>query len=127
MKTLDTKINNLKIIKPKIYRDNRGYFKELIREKKLKIKFPFIVMSYSKKNVIRGLHLQKKESQGKFISVIKGKIFDVALDMRKNSRGNVSAGIRARKGLRLLKTMSSELVKVTVKEEKRRKEEKKAK
>jgi len=44
------------------------------------------------------------------------------LDVRKNSRGNVSAGIRARKGLRLLKTMSAELVKLTVNEEKRRKE-----
>jgi len=46
------------------------------------------------------------------------------MDVRKNSRGNVSAGIRARKGLRLLKTMSAELVKLTVNEEKRRKEEK---
>ena len=43
-------------------------------------------MSYSKKNVVRGLHLQKTQSQGKFISVIKGKIFDVALDLRKNSK-----------------------------------------
>ena len=43
-------------------------------------------MSYSKKNVIRGLHIQTKDSQGKFISVIKGKIFDVAVDLRKNSK-----------------------------------------
>jgi dTDP-4-dehydrorhamnose 3,5-epimerase len=43
-------------------------------------------MSYSKKNVIRGLHLQKKKSQGKFISVIKGEIFDVAVDLRNNSK-----------------------------------------
>ena len=43
-------------------------------------------MSFSKKNVIRGLHLQKKNSQGKFISVIKGKIFDVVVDLRKNSK-----------------------------------------
>ena len=43
-------------------------------------------MSYSKKNVIRGLHIQSKNSQGKFVTVIKGKIFDVALDLRKNSK-----------------------------------------
>ncbi len=43
-------------------------------------------MSYSKKNVIRGLHIQTKNSQGKLISVLKGKIYDVALDLRKNSK-----------------------------------------
>ena len=43
-------------------------------------------IAYSKKNVIRGLHLQTKNSQGKFISVIKGKIFDVVVDLRKNSK-----------------------------------------
>ena len=42
-------------------------------------------MSYSKKNVIRGLHIQRKKPQGKFISVIKGKILDVAVDLRKYS------------------------------------------
>ena len=42
-------------------------------------------MSYSKKNVLRGLHLQMKKSQGKYISVLKGKIFDVAVDLRKDS------------------------------------------
>ena len=86
MKISKTTFKDLIIINNNCFKDNRGYFKELIREKKIKIKFPFIVMSYSKKNVIRGLHLQKKESQGKFISVIKGKIFDVALDLRKNSK-----------------------------------------
>ena len=43
-------------------------------------------MSFSKKYVVRGLHLQKKKSQGKFVSVIKGKIFDIAVDLRKNSK-----------------------------------------
>ena len=86
MKINKTTFKDLIIINNNCFKDNRGYFKELIREKKLKIRFPFIVVSYSKKNVIRGLHLQKKESQGKFISVIKGKIFDVALDLRKNSK-----------------------------------------
>ena len=61
-------------------------FKELLKEKDFKKKFPFLVMSFSKKNVIRGLHLQTKNSQGKFVSVIKGKIFDVVVDLRKNSK-----------------------------------------
>ena len=43
-------------------------------------------MSYSKRNVIRGMHIQTKKSQGKFISVLKGKVFDVALDLRKSSK-----------------------------------------
>ncbi len=81
-----TSIEGLLIIKNLIFKDNRGYFKELLREKELKKKFPFTVMSYSKKNVIRGLHLQKKNSQGKFVSVLKGKVFDVAVDLRKNSK-----------------------------------------
>ena len=68
------------------YKDKRGYFKELIKENKIKLKFPFFVMSYSKQNVIRGLHIQTKNSQGKLVTVIKGKIFDIALDLRKNSK-----------------------------------------
>ena len=81
-----TKFKDLFIIQNKSFKDKRGYFRELIREKKINKKFPFLVMSFSKKNVIRGLHLQKKKSQGKFVSVIKGKIFDVAVDLRKNSK-----------------------------------------
>ena len=77
---------NIKIINNISFKDSRGYFKELLLEKKIKNKFPFLVMSYSKKNVIRGLHIQTKKSQGKFISVIKGKVYDVAVDLRKNSK-----------------------------------------
>ncbi len=43
-------------------------------------------MSFSKKNLIRGLHIQTKKSQGKFISILRGKVFDIALDLRKNSK-----------------------------------------
>ena len=81
-----SKFKDLVIISNTSFKDKRGYFKELLKEKKLKKRFPFLVMSFSKKNVIRGLHLQKKNSQGKFISVIKGKIFDVVVDLRKNSK-----------------------------------------
>ena len=80
------KFKDLFITKNKIFKDNRGYFKELLRENIIKKKFPFIVMSYSKKNVIRGLHLQTKNSQGKFVTVIKGRVFDIAVDLRKNSK-----------------------------------------
>tara|TARA_B100000674_G_scaffold481614_1_gene482652 strand:+ start:303 stop:827 length:525 start_codon:yes stop_codon:yes gene_type:complete len=81
-----TKFKDLILIKNESFRDSRGYFKELLVEKKLKKKFPFLVMSFSKKNVIRGLHLQTRNSQGKFVSVIKGKIFDVVVDLRKKSK-----------------------------------------
>tara|TARA_B100001027_G_scaffold214852_1_gene187755 strand:- start:45 stop:569 length:525 start_codon:yes stop_codon:yes gene_type:complete len=81
-----TKFKDLLLINNLSFKDSRGYFKELLKEKDLKRKFPFLVMSFSKKNVIRGLHLQTKNSQGKFISVIKGKIFDVVVDLRKKSR-----------------------------------------
>ena len=81
-----SKFKDLVIISNTSFRDKRGYFKELLKEKKLKKRFPFLVMSFSKKNVIRGLHLQRKNSQGKFVSVIKGKIFDVVVDLRKNSK-----------------------------------------
>ncbi len=81
-----TKFKDLFLIKNNTYKDQRGYFKELIRENKLKKKFPFLVMSYSKKNVVRGLHIQTKKPQGKLVTVIKGKIFDVALDLRKKSK-----------------------------------------
>ena len=81
-----TKFKDLFIIKNKSFNDKRGYFKELVRENRINKKFPFLVMSYSRKNVIRGLHIQTKDSQGKFVTVIKGRIFDVAIDLRKNSK-----------------------------------------
>ena len=83
---LKTKIKDLLLIQSELHKDQRGYFKELLKENLIKKKFPFLVMSYSKKNVIRGLHIQTNESQGKFITVIKGKIFDVALDLRTSSK-----------------------------------------
>ena len=83
---LKTKFKDLLVFKNKSFKDKRGYFKELIKENHIKKKLPFTVMSYSKKNVIRGLHIQTKKSQGKFISILKGKVYDVALDLRKNSK-----------------------------------------
>ena len=81
----NNKNKELIIVHNQSYKDKRGYFKEILLEKNIKQKFPFLVMSYSKKNVLRGLHLQTKKSQGKYISVLKGKIFDVVVDLRKHS------------------------------------------
>ena len=86
MKIVKNKFKNLILLKHDTYKDKRGYFKEILRENKINKKFPFVLMSYSKRNVIRGLHLQTRNSQGKFISVIKGKIFDVVVDLRKKSK-----------------------------------------
>ena len=87
MKLIKTKIEGPKIIKSKIFQDNRGYLKETVRNNLFKnLNFPFDVMSYSKKNVLRGLHIQTKKSQAKIITVTHGKIFDVAVDLRKNSK-----------------------------------------
>ena len=86
MKIFNKKFKDLYLYKHNKFRDKRGYFEEVIRENKINNKFPFLVMSYSKKNVIRGLHLQTKNSQGKFVSVVRGKIYDVAVDLRVNSK-----------------------------------------
>ena len=69
MKLIKTGFKNLVIIKTINYYDNRGFFKEVYKEKLKKKKFIFDCMSVSKKNVIRGLHLQTKKPQGKLITV----------------------------------------------------------
>ena len=86
MKILKTPIKGLLVFKSKKFDDSRGYFREVLLEKIVNKKFKFNVVSMSKKNVIRGLHFQKVRPQAKFISVIKGKIVDVAVDIRKNSK-----------------------------------------
>ena len=87
MKIVNTKFQGLKIIKGINYYDNRGYFRETFKNSFFQNKkFIFWCMSKSKKNVIRGLHLQKKFKQDKFVSVVKGKIFDVVVDLRKKAK-----------------------------------------
>ena len=87
MKIINTKINGLKIIKTNIFKDKRGFLKEVFRKNILNNKdFPFDIRSYSKKKVLRGLHIQTIKSQAKLITVSHGKIFDVAVDLRKNSK-----------------------------------------
>ena len=86
MKILKTKFKNLLVIKSNSFHDSRGYFREISIEKLIKKKLIFTVVSKSKKNVLRGLHFQRKNPQGKYLSVIKGEIFDVSLDCRPKSK-----------------------------------------
>ena len=86
MKIIKTKIKDLVIIKTNIYKDSRGFFKEVEKHKILKKRFIFDCFSFSKKNTLRGLHLQKKKSQAKIITVVHGTILDVVVDLRKNSK-----------------------------------------
>ncbi len=82
-----TKFKDLKIISSPVHKDNRGYFREVFKKKFFsKKKFVFTCISSSKKNVLRGMHFQKNFPQGKYLSVLKGEIFDVALDLRKKSK-----------------------------------------
>ena len=86
-----TKIEDLYIVKPKFYGDQRGYFVETYNEKDfhtLGLTYRFVQdnQSKSKKGVLRGLHFQKKHPQAKLVRVIQGKVFDVAVDLRKKSQ-----------------------------------------
>ena len=87
MKVIKTKISGLKLIKTKIYKDKRGFLKEVFKQEIIKKEnFIFDIMSRSKKNTLRGLHLQLKKKQAKLITVTEGSIYDVAVDLRPNSK-----------------------------------------
>jgi dTDP-4-dehydrorhamnose 3,5-epimerase len=86
MKIKKTNFKDLLIFKSKNFSDERGFFRELSIEKIIKKRLLFTVISKSKKNVLRGFHMQTKNKQGKYLSVVKGKILDVAIDCRKNSK-----------------------------------------
>lgn len=85
-----TAIPGVYIIESSLFGDNRGYFMETynyneFKEAGLDMVFVQDNQSKSKKGVLRGLHFQKEHMQGKLIRVIKGEVFDVAVDLRKNS------------------------------------------
>ena len=86
MKKIPTKLKDLYIFKGVNFKDKRGYLRELTIEKLIGKKLVFNILSKSHKGVLRGLHFQSKNSQGKYVSVLKGKILDVAVDLRKNSK-----------------------------------------
>lgn len=89
-KFTETPIKGLYVIEPKVFGDKRGYFMETYNYEDFKAAGLDIVFvqdnqSYSTKGVLRGLHFQKKHPQGKLVRVIKGEVFDVAVDLRKDS------------------------------------------
>ena len=87
MKVENTKFKDLKIIQQKKHGDSRGYLRETFIKKV--IKWDELIFDYattSKKNVLRGFHYQSKFRQAKFVSVLKGKILDYVIDLRKKSK-----------------------------------------
>lgn len=90
MELIKTEIEGVYILEPKVFGDNRGYFMETYNEnefKKLGLNYNFVQdnQSKSKKGVLRGLHFQKTYPQAKLVRVLDGEVFDVAVDLRKNS------------------------------------------
>lgn len=89
-KFTQTEINGVYIIEPTVFGDDRGYFMETYSEAEFKaagLDYQFVQdnQSKSKKGVLRGLHYQKTFPQAKLVRVLEGKVFDVAVDLRKNS------------------------------------------
>ena len=87
---IKTSIEGVTIIEPTVFGDQRGYFMETYNKGEfdaagLNMTFVQDNESRSKKGVLRGLHFQKKNPQGKLVRVISGEVFDVAVDMRKDS------------------------------------------
>lgn len=91
IKVTNAPIEGLYIIEPAVHGDKRGYFVETYNQNDmhaagLDMVFVQDNQSMSTKGVLRGLHFQKRYPQGKLVRVIKGKVFDVAVDLRKKSR-----------------------------------------
>ena len=90
MKFIDTEITDVKIIEVDVFGDERGFFMETFRVdefvKKTGAK-PFVQDNHSKstKGILRGLHYQQQQTQGKLVRVTSGEVYDVAVDMRKSS------------------------------------------
>ena len=91
MKIISAEIPDILIIEPQIFQDNRGFFFEAFNLKKfteqtgINVNFVQDNHSYSKRNVLRGLHYQIEQPQGKLVRAVVGSIFDVAVDIRKSS------------------------------------------
>ena len=88
MELIPTRLPEVLIVQPKVFGDNRGYFCELYRQEHTRLGLELMVqvnISRSQRNVVRGLHCQSQQPQAKLISVIRGTIFDVAVDIRRGS------------------------------------------
>lgn len=91
MNVIDTKIHDVKIIEPKVFGDHRGFFLETFQKDRYKemlnIDLDFVQDNHSRSSqgVLRGLHFQTKNPQGKLVRVVRGEVLDVAVDIRKES------------------------------------------
>ncbi|WP_416305729.1 dTDP-4-dehydrorhamnose 3,5-epimerase [Neptunicella sp. SCSIO 80796] len=90
MKLVDTHISDVKIIEPRIFGDERGFFLETFRDDWFRQHCADVVFvqdnhSKSSQGILRGLHYQTQHTQGKLVRVVQGEVFDVAVDMRKHS------------------------------------------
>ncbi|KWB25484.1 dTDP-4-dehydrorhamnose 3,5-epimerase [Burkholderia cepacia] len=91
MNIVDTNIPDLKIIEPRVFGDERGFFFESFNQKKFveaigrDVEFVQDNHSKSAKNVLRGLHYQIQHTQAKLVRVVSGEVFDVAVDLRRSS------------------------------------------
>ena len=91
MNIIQTKLPGCVVIEPKVFGDERGFFLETFHvsryEQLLGISTPFVQDNYSRssKHVLRGLHFQKMKQQGKLVRVVRGEVYDVAVDIRKES------------------------------------------
>lgn len=91
MNVIKTKLKECVIIEPKVFGDKRGFFLETFQAARYKqeagIDLPFVQDNHSRsaRGVLRGLHFQKTKPQGKLVSVVRGEVYDVAVDIRKGS------------------------------------------
>jgi dTDP-4-dehydrorhamnose 3,5-epimerase len=91
MKSIATSIPGVVMIEPNVFSDERGFFFESFNQRKFdeligyKVDFVQDNHSHSVKNVLRGLHYQIQQPQGKLVQVVQGSVFDVAVDMRRSS------------------------------------------
>lgn len=90
-KFIKTEIEGLLVIEPHVFLDERGYFMETynfldFKEAGINVNFVQDNQSKSKKGVLRGLHFQTRNPQGKLVRVIKGEVFDIAVDLRRESK-----------------------------------------
>lgn len=90
MNIIETNITDVKILEPKVFGDERGFFLETFRDDWFKAHVAdvsFVQDNHSKSShgILRGMHYQLKQAQGKLVRVIAGEVYDVAIDMRKSS------------------------------------------
>ncbi|ADY96720.1 TPA: dTDP-4-dehydrorhamnose 3,5-epimerase [Neisseria meningitidis] len=90
MNIIDTRIPDVKLLEPKVFGDERGFFMETFRDEWFRqnvAERTFVQENHSKstQGVLRGLHYQTENTQGKLVRVVSGEVFDVAVDMRRDS------------------------------------------